>query len=249
MPCLSALNGISGLGVLCGSKVSLIDRLVSFWTLANKNVGDSFGSNNLTAHGLLTNDTGPSSVIPAATAFAGAGSTYPSMTVANNGTIATAGSVLLSCWVNLASKSGNQIIAGKVGNLDSNATIEYLLYYSPASNRFRFLISDGSSNYLVDANTLGSPSTGTWYLLIGWYDAVAKMVKIVVNGQATPDSADVATGLQASTSPFVIAANNNDLYPLNGSVASVGLWTGMVPTTDFLAALRAGGNGVSWPLP
>src|SRR3990172_4349278 len=76
----------------------------------------------------------------------------------------------ICAWANLDTKTTNRMIVSK--REGSNASKEYELHYLSSSDRFRFLLGDGTGatdGVVVSANNLGSPSTGTWYYVCAWY--------------------------------------------------------------------------------
>lgn len=118
---------------------------------------------------------------------------------------------MLRLWVKLESKDANQTIITK----DDGASGEYFLRYRTGTDRFDFVVY-GSSGYgdqgFVQADTLGSPSTGTWYLIHAWHDPAANKLYISVNAQATPDESAHSAGIYVGTGEFRISTHTIQQY-------------------------------------
>lgn len=103
----------------------------------------------------------------------------------------------LTAWVKLESKAGDMQVMTKYGN----STNEYAILYQVSDDRFHFYFGTSFKN--VAANTLGSPSTGTWYFICAWHDATTNTINISVNNGAT-DSSGSVTASSADASTFRI---------------------------------------------
>lgn len=118
------------------------------------------------------------------------------LSIADNADV-SAGDItfFLRAWVKLESKLDNYIIIGKDNNVSGDR--EFNLFYRSGTDRFAFeLFEPTDSGTILEANNLGSPSTGVWYLLHAWYDSTANTMNIAVNA-GTADSTSKAA-LQAS---------------------------------------------------
>jgi hypothetical protein len=149
-------------------------------------------------------------------------------------------------WVYLNSKLTTQAITSK-WDAASGALKDYLLQYNHATDRFEFLINNGSEIKTASADSLGAVSTGTWYLLIAWYDSAEDTVNIKVNAKAV-DSVASATGINASATDFYIGreATSGTPHFLNGRVDAVHIWR-KVLTPAERKFLYNFGNGREFP--
>lgn len=149
-------------------------------------------------------------------------------------------------WVNLDTKTSSRAIMGKhntAGNLRS-----YVVLYNSTVDRFRFTVSpDGISTSTIDANNLGSPSTGTWYFVLCWHDSVNNTINIKVNG-GTTNSVSYSTGIYPSTADFEIARVSSGSY-LDGKLDSLffGKITGLAGLISSIdTRYYNSGNGISY---
>lgn len=182
---------------------------VAAWNLdeASGNRADQVGTNTLTDH----NSTGSASgVFSNAATFNGSNQW---LTVADNATVSTGNiDFMVRCWVNLTSKAANRAVISHWGDFSNRC---FLLFYDAGADRFCMFLrtSSGVDVARVNADTLGSPSTGVWYLLHGWHDATHDSVGIAVNA-GTADTA--ATGGAAPVdSGALFAVGATDEGPAN----------------------------------
>ena len=131
-----------------------------------------------------------------------------SLSIADNAAMST-GDIDFSWagWVYLDDKSADRQIAGKWDTASNNR--EWNVGYDNTGDRFRFIVSpDGTStNTSVDADNLGSPSTGRWYFIVVWHDATANTINIQVDN-GTVDSVAHTTGLSDQGGAFELGARN-----------------------------------------
>jgi hypothetical protein len=210
---------------------------------ASGNALDSIGSNDLTQNGTVGAVTGK---------LDGARGNYSGSNYfdkADNATL-SAGDIqlVLRCWVKLNSKGGTMCFAGK-GNVSAVGTGEYMLLYGAGSDRLAFAVSDGSGFTTVSANNLGSPATGTWYLLHGWHDSVNNVLGISVNA-GTADTVSYSTGIQDGTNNFIVGNDTDHSRALDGYVDDVVLVKNYILDATDRTADYNGGTGVrfaDWP--
>ena len=145
-------------------------------------------------------------------------------------------------WVNLSDISSSHVIVSK----DDDATTlgsEYYLGYYPGYSGFVFQIETGTSEgsgteYII--STIGNPTPGRDYLVMGWYDKTDSTVKIKIDN-STIDTLHFTTGnLHSTSTPFSIgsAANSDSAISggfMNGKIKCVGLFNRPFTTTDFNA--------------
>lgn len=122
-------------------------------------------------------------------------------------------------WQRLGGLTNNAPVAGKANDLGSPGTTENLLYYSPASSRYRMLITDGSGYTWVNSDTFGAPTTGVWYFVVGYYNSTNGTLGVSVNGGAF-DTASTGGMVPLATSLAFRVGGTGTAY-FTGNVASV----------------------------
>lgn len=227
---------------------SLSAGLAAFWNL-NESSGtraDSVADTNLVSYNAVGQTTGK---VSQAASFAASSSQH--LSVAANSAVKT-GNVdyTITCWVRLGSKSDYMTIIGKDSDSAAPGTPdrEYVLRYSPNSDRFEFFAFNTESGLtVVSANSAGSPAVNVWYLLVVQHDAAAHTLKLSVNNNAS-DTVSVTGSLRATESDFNIGASGDlgGQFYLNGSVDAVGIWK-RVLTSQEQGYLWNGGNGQEYP--
>lgn len=223
--------------------MALTDNLAAYWPLneASGSALDAHGSNDLTeTSGTIAATTGK---ITGARDFEAGDTEY--FEIADNADVST-GDVdfTITAWVRAESKDGNMVIVGKDTNTSGNR--EYNLFYR-GTDRFSFeVFSATDSGTVLDASSFGSPSTGTWYFVVAWYDATANTMNIQVNN-GTVNSTSKSTLQASGSSVFRIGARNfsgGEAY-WDGLICEVGLWK-RVLTSDERTELYNSGNGLSY---
>lgn len=136
-----------------------------------------------------------------------------------------------TAWVYLDSLGATQAIVGK-----DNGTSEYLLYIT-ASNLGDYENAD--VNFVI-ANTFGALTTGTWYFLFAYHDAVGNQIGISVN-DGTIDTASTTVPGVDGTDEFRIGARSagTPLY-LNGRIDEVLLIKRKLPATEVTCIYNSG---------
>lgn len=122
--------------------------------------------------------------------------------------LATDGQLCLR--VKLGSKASSQGLFTK-GDIATAANFEYGLYYWQPTDRFRFGISNGTTVYTIDANSLGSPSTGTWYTVCGAFNNSTKELTIKGNN-GTTNTAAGAGNIQNKSQAVRVGADTTGRY-------------------------------------
>ena len=193
--------------------------LVAWWDLEEESGVryDAHGSNDLTDNNTVLYAAG---VISNAADFTAANTEY--LSIADNSDLSSGDvDMTLACWVNADSLASNPSIFGKwVGP----AKKEYYLRYTTDAglNRYDWYWStDCLATANVAANTLGLPSTGTWYYLIAWHDSVSDTISIMVNDGAA-DSTAAAGGCDQDHS-FQMAALDG-LANWDGQIDICAVW-------------------------
>lgn len=127
----------------------------------------------------------------------------------------------IAVWIKLDSKGALRTFVSK----DNTGAGEYCLRYNNSSDRFELLVYSAINTPVsILANTLGSPSTGTWYLLTASYDNTAHVASLSVNA-GTADTGSV-TSVAAGAAAFRIGADvrNAGSSLHDGMLDSVGFW-------------------------
>jgi hypothetical protein len=223
--------------------LAIIDNLVAYWKLdaASGNESDSHGSNTLTQNGTV--GTAAGKIGSARTGSGGAGGNHLSR--ADNADL-SAGDIdfTVQAWAYLADKADPYAVLGK---WSSAAGFEYLLYFDNAADRWKFAVtSDGSVGTFAEvaADTFGSPSTATFYLLHAWHDAANNQLGIAVNAGAA-DTLSHSAGVYDGATDFVVLGHaDNGIY--SGRIDEVGLWKRVLPSADR-TSLYGAGAGLAYP--
>jgi len=147
-----------------------------------------------------------------------------SLSIASNSTLQLGDiDFTIAGWAYLDSKTTARSIAGKRAT-GGTTDLEFTFVYDNATDRFVLAIGDSSNISTVAANNLGSPSTGTWYYVVGWRDKTAGTINIQVNN-GTVDSATVSRIPQVGTATFRVGAQQNTAAVFwNGRIDSLGFW-------------------------
>jgi hypothetical protein len=170
-----------------------------------------------------------------------------SLTVADNADL-SGGDVKLvfRAWIKLASKANNQAIICKSGAGDA----EYQIRYRPGADRFDFVVYSAAGYggaAAVTADNLGSPSTGTWYLIHAWHDPDANLIGIAVNA-GTADTTSHSAGIYNSTDAFRLStyASGANQEPFDGLMDDVVVLRGYVLDATERTEDYNSGTGVAF---
>lgn len=193
---------------------------------------DSFGSNNLTDNGGVTQVVGK---VGNAAHFSN-----PQYLVNTNTNLPNGDQdYTVNVWVYLDSKSGNSAILKK-GN-----TSDFDLFYIQSIDRFEFTQWDnvGGIGIPVDADSLGSPSINTWYFITLRRNITADSISIQVNGGAEDST---------TLGGFVLPGPRDDYFFLGDGVANsnradeVSVFNKVLSSTERTALYNSGlGNTYS----
>lgn len=201
----------------------LSSNLISFWPLheASGNRGDMIGSQNtLTDTNTVTQSDGQ---IEKAGQFTAASS--ESLNINNNSTLQT-GDVdfTFAAWVYMDSKPAAIMdVLSKYAATAGNA--EYIMYWNNTTDRFNLVVYRATdSPFVAVANTLGAPSTATWYFITAWHDSNADTVNIEINNGGVDSTATTGALQAAGTGNFAIGALATGSQYWNGRICEVGFW-------------------------
>jgi hypothetical protein len=221
--------------------VSLLTSLISWWSFneASGTRNDSHGTNHLSDVNTVASATGK---VGNAADFESGSSER--LTIVDNASLSTGNiDFTLAGWVNMESKTAFGSICMKGPGHHSNT--EWLLDYISSSDRFRFLVSNGSAfSTTLLSNNHGSPSTGTWYYIVAWHDATANTCNIQINN-GTADSTAYSNGSFDSGSGVFFGTNGDGAGPYDGLMDEWAFWKRTL-TTDEKTWLYNGGNGRSY---
>lgn len=224
--------------------LSLYNNLISYWPLheASGNRADLIGSNNALTP--TNTPSGGAGIIENSTVFASASSQR--LDIASNATIQT-GDVdfTFAFWVLLTSKPA-AVMYNTIKYAATAGNAEYYGYWDNATDRFKFVVNRATDvPQTATANSLGAPSTATWYFICQWHDANADTVNIEVNA-GTTDSTATGGALQAAgTAALTMGGAATGGY-LNGQMCEVGLWK-RVLTRQERTWLYNNGEGRTFP--
>jgi hypothetical protein len=212
---------------------SLLNGLVAFWHL-DEEVDEEEDKARYNSPTKQNNWTDNATVLSGAGKFGLAADFEASnneyLSIANNADVRMGNTTyVFSCWVMLESKGANMAIAGKASNA-SVAESEWLLFYDLTNDRFAFNLYQGESTQgVVRANNLGSPSTGVWYHILVTHDADAGTISIQVNN-GTTDSVAFENGANETSVPLTLSSINGAIWFFDGKIDEVGLWKGRILT-------------------
>lgn len=223
--------------------MSLLTSLVSYWKLdeASGTRYDSHGTNDLTDNGSVSSTTGK---LNSAGSWDG-GSRY--LSHSDNSDLSTGDiDFTFTAWVKFTDIGQRRFIIGKDDSTSGNR--EYTLFYHNATDRIRFdVFTATDSDHFVLADSLGSPSTGTWYFIVAWYDSTANTLNIQINN-GTVDTTSGVSSLQSSgAAEFRLGARSysgiEDYH--DGLIDEVGFWK-RVLTSDERTRLYNSGAGLDY---
>jgi hypothetical protein len=219
---------------------ALSNSLVAYWTLdeQNGNRADSVGGNTLTDNNSTGYNTG---VIGNAAETDFAAHRY--LSAPDSASLSTGGtsfSMTFAVWVNLNDKTQVNYILSK------NNSLDYDIYYSVGANRFRFCYGGTLlTGNCINADSLGSPSTGVWYYVVGWYDASADTLNIQVN-DGTIDSSGSTLEPSDSSGSFYIGKEEYSPSYSDARIDEVGIWKRTLTSAER-SALYNLGAGCAYP--
>jgi hypothetical protein len=104
----------------------------------------------------------------------------------------------------------------------NTAGAEWLLYLAD-SDRFQFLVGNGSAFCVVRADTLGSPALGVEYDLRAWHDAATDRLFIQANDERI-DEAPWSGGTRNGAGFVTLGALFQSGLYLDGTLGPVSVW-------------------------
>lgn len=211
--------------------MALADNLISYWSLeeASGTRADAHGTNDLTDNNTVAGATGK---VGTAADFEADNSEYLSR--ADNADLSTGDiDYTVAAWVYLESKGASRSFVSKEN--------EFALWYDSGGDSLAFsTVNAGGSS--AQAQTGGSPSTATWYYVVGVHDSVNNLTKISVNGGAFATQS-FSAGSSDTGNPFYVG--RFDFFGakyMDGLIDEVGFWKRCL-TADEVTELYNGGSG------
>lgn len=225
---------------------TLLGGLAAYWKLDEASGArvDSVSTNNLGS----TNSVGSAAgIISNAAYFQSASTQYLGVAAS---TVISVGSYDFSFagWVKLIDKTAQHTIISQYDAADSKRS--FFLLYNNTGDRFQFNVSsNGIASASQAANTLGSPSTNTWYFVYAYYDQQAASIGISVNN-GNVDSTSSANGVFKADTPMTVGGNYNGGSGIgslmNGYIDELGYWKRKLSARE-LAILYNSGAGRTYP--
>ena len=124
----------------------------------------------------------------------------------------------LGCWVKLTTKPTQRFISKYQPTLNKR---EYTVAYYSVLDKFFFQTArdGGVSVDTVWADTLGSPSTGTFYFVIAEHDSVNDLLTIQVNNGTIDSAAGYVAGVwTGGDGLFTLSGNSNGIETMDGAL-------------------------------
>lgn len=235
----------------------LLNNLIGYWGLdeaggANDALDKHNGARTLTQTGSPGSAAGK--VYAGARTFDGASDYFSrahetALQVGDN-------DVTWAAWVYLDTVSANQSIIGRW--YSGGSSREYLVFYnyndSGPGNCFTIAVNPTGSGTTerAFATNHGAASTGTWYLVIAWHDAINNQIAISVN-DGTPNTQSYSSGVYAGTSDLGVGVRltGSVVVLLAGRLGPIAMWkstagNGGVLTSDQRTALYNSGAGLPY---
>lgn len=245
----SALWGAIGVAFR-PTATALKDSLVGYWKLNESSAGsspvqrnDAHSTNHLGDAGNTPSTTGLVYSLAANLALANSNVLY----LADNAALSLGANsdLTVACWVKLATKATTMTIVSK-GD-DGNKC--YLLFYDQAADRFRFRMWETAGETTprsVPAATFGSPSTGTWYFIVGWRNTSDNVMSIQVNNGVV-DTGGPCNATFDDAGEFDLGAIDAGTPPLflDGVLGPVMIWKRVLAPSER-TALYNGGAGKTY---
>jgi hypothetical protein len=211
----------------------------AFWKF-DEGTGTSASDSSGNGHtGTLTGGAGwtsSSKVGPYALSLNGSGE----YSQASGAVVNTSQSFTAACWVKLNSTSSYETFM----SIDGTTVSAFYLQYNAGNGRISFnrLASDSDSAASTVAEASAAPSTGTWYHVVGVYDASAKTIALYVNG-ALQQSVSFTSAWQGTGSTEVgrgkFSGNPTDF--VNGTIDNARIYNTALTAAQVSSLYSSGG--------
>lgn len=175
--------------------------LVSVYLLDNLN--DSYGTNHLTNNNVATFGTGK---LGSAVTFIAASAQF--LSCADNASLSMGDNDwMITAWVKLSAATANY---GLICKRAVAAEYEFDLYLdTTGADKFRLYVENAGATADVEALTMPSPSSGTWYFLAFYNDSVNNQIGISGNGGAF-DTLPLVGGSRDTDGPLLLGTDNDN---------------------------------------
>jgi len=217
---------------------ALLNDLEAYWSLDE--ASGSRADSTANAHTLTDNNTvlAATGVINDGADFESANSEYLSRANASLGNLSPGDQDFsISCWIKLESTGTEMEIMG-VWEPTGNQREWMVRITTGAVPRF-IVSSDGAGGGSLTFVDWGSAlSTGVWYHVVAYHDAVNNLLGIVVNA-GTPVTAAFSGGPFQGTGDFTVGRRGNGAY-FDGVIDEAGFWTRVLSSTDRSALYNSG---------
>jgi hypothetical protein len=229
-----------------GFRSPLLDNLISYWTLDESSAGvgavtrnDSHSSNHLTDTNTVASATG---IISSGASFVAANSER--LSIASNGSLQTGDiDFTIAFWGNWSVlPTANIGVIGKSAGVGSTGNIEWYIRGSTGS-KIRFGVSDGTTLTLL--STTPTFSTGTWYFVVAWHDAINNTINIQID-DGTVDSQSYSGGVQTTSSALWMGGTGVASQYTDAILDEAGFWK-RVLTSAERTQLYNSGLGKTYP--
>jgi hypothetical protein len=143
--------------------------------------------------------------------------------------IDTSQSFTVSAWVNLSTVDDNAYVASSIdGNQASSFYLEYCGFCGAGAFDFTMTNSDSANPTAVRATGTTQPTAGTWYHLVGVYNASAHTISLYVG--STLEATASYTSAWRATGPTAIGRGK-----FNGALSN--FWPGILDDVRFNAGV------------
>jgi len=221
---------------------ALTDSLVSWWSMEETGGArvDDHGVNDLTDNNTVLYGTG---IITNGADYEYSNSEYLSIDSGSQVGLDVSGDFSVSAWVYYESVSAGRYIISKGFESDGNTVRAYNFGWQP--NTLNMHISSGCSGGGT-FSVAWTPSTDTWYHLVGVYDASAGEISFYVNGsQQGTTQTGAPNSICTSASKTFIGSYDQTYYYHDGILDELGFWSRTL-TTDEITSLYNAGAGLGY---
>jgi hypothetical protein len=218
----------------------LLTDLISYWKMdeVSGNAVDSHGTNTLTPDGTGTIGTAAGKIATSRSLLAASAQSF---SIADNASVSLGDiDCTITGWFNATTLPVFDFVSK---DIEAGSDREYLVGYNGSRMRFGVFSSAGAFTQVV-ANTFGGLSTGTWYFIAAWHDAVNNVLGISVNG--TADTLSYSNGIRDAAARFAIGSRGAISNRLDGSIDEIGLWKRML-TSGERSQIYNAGSGLAYP--
>lgn len=228
---------------LINTPSSILTNIVGYWHLDGASGATRIDSGGNGLHLADVNTPVADTTGQIATAPDFNASTSEKLRHADDALLDITADLTISCWVKLNDKSAQRVFVSKWNNADTGRS--YKLFYGAGADRFHFAVtSDGTTTTqtTVNADTLGSPSTGTWYFIVARHDDTSGEISISVNA-GTADTAAHASGIFSGNSALNVGLDENNVNPMDGQIDEVAIWSRLLTDAEVTTVYN-GGTGI-----